>query len=824
VNEPRNAIVPKLLREKRVLRSLVALLVPVVALLLERLLWEFIHPHVWFLFYPAIFVSSWIGGPRLGLIATAISTFLVCWFLLPPAGSLMMDPRNLFAIGVFLATGAAFAFFHDRLTRAVTAEAAKKQLDTDLREMTALHEKLKELMKERRVFEALIENSSDFIGIANVSGKPIYVNPAGRRMVGLSADHPIETTQIHEYYPPEQRAFVTDVIVKSMIEKGYWHGETYFRNWQTGERIPVSDMHFMIRDLETGQDLGMATITRDISDWRKIDDELQRKHAELVEARELLENVLESSTEYSIIAKDLKRRVVVWNKGAARIYGYEPSEVLGQSSDMLHVPEELRSGLVAALHQRALVEGHATGLFRRRRKNGSEFLARVMITRRNDASGNAIGYLLVSHDVTAEQRYVEEQRFLAQVGEALQVSLDYAATVERVARLVVGFMGDFCLIDVVEEDRSIRRLSVVHADPGKQALARAIEPFPPDRNPAHPMWKVLETKQPLLVPEVDAEFMRAIAQNEEHLRLIEALGVRSIMLVPLVVQERITAVLSIACCRPGTRYGSRDLRLAEELARRASLALDNAHLYGVAQQAVQTRDQIMGVVAHDLRNPLGTILMQAELLRRAGGEQDRSYRRSSDTIERAALRMNRLIEDLLDVTRMEAGHLAIERARVSATQVVSESVEAQKALAASASLELRHDLGESVPNVWADRDRLLQVFENLIGNAVKFTEPGGRVTVGTAPRGREVLFWVKDTGSGITPEDLPHVFDRHWQAKTAGHRGAGLGLPIVKGIVEAHAGQIWVESTSGQGSTFFFTMPAAPRAEATRPESAPHGP
>ena len=305
------------------------------------------------------------------------------------------------------------------------------------------------------MFAALIENSSDFIGIADANGKPTYLNPAGRRMVGSPPIIRIEDTQIPDYYPPDQRSFAPDVIVKSMVEKGHWQGETYFRNWQTEEAIPVSDKHFMIRDPETGQSPRNGHHhPRHLGSPRKVQDELRRTNEELVEAREFLENVLESSTEYSIIAKDLERRILVWNKGAARIYGYDASEVIGRSSDMLHVPEDSGQAWLPSSTERALAEGHADGLFRRRRKDGSEFLARVMITRRNDASGNAIGYLLVSHDVTAEQRHVEEQQFLAEVGEALQASLDYAATVERIARLVVGFMGDCCAIDVVAGRRT----------------------------------------------------------------------------------------------------------------------------------------------------------------------------------------------------------------------------------------------------------------------------------------------------------------------------------------------------------------------------------
>ena len=225
--------------------------------------------------------------------------------------------------------------------------------------------------------------------------------------------------------------------------------------------------------------------------------------------------------------------------------------------------------------------------------------------------------------------------------------------------------------------------------------------------------------------------------------------------------------------------------------------------------AIKARDDLMGVVAHDLRNPLGTILMQASLLQELGSRGDRCSEESTASIERAAKRMNRLIQDLLDVTRLEAGRLSIEHARVDTARLLADVVEAQKPLAVSEKLELRLETSESVPDVNGDRDRIVQVLENLIGNAIKFTEPGGRVTVGAAPNQHEVVFRISDTGAGIPAEDVPRLFDRFWQARPGAHHGAGLGLPIVKGIVETHGGRVWVESAPGQGSTFFFTIPMA---------------
>jgi PAS domain S-box-containing protein len=797
--------------DQHVIRSSIALLTPFLALAIALISWRFLYPYAWFLFYPAVFVSALLGGRRLGLIATVISTSFIWWFFLPPAGSLRIEPRHLLAIGVFFSTGVAFAYFQERLTRAIMAKSQQQQLVADLQRMTELQQRLKESIADTRIFSALVENSSDFIGVADPEGKPTYLNPAGRRMVGLSPDDRVEDTTIPDYYTPDQRSFAESVIVESMQRTGRWQGETYFRHWQTGRAIPVSDRHFMVRDPETAEVLGMATITRDISEIRQVEEKLQRTNEELVEAWEFLENVLESSTEYSIIAKDLERRILAWNEGAARNYGYTASEVVGRSSDMLHDPEEVRSGAVAALHQQALEQGKATGLFHRRRKDGSEFVARVMITRRNDARGNAVGYLLVSHDVTAEQRQLERQRFLAEVGAALQASLDYTTTIDQIAKLVVGFMGDGCAIDVLEDRGALKRARVVHTDPGEAKLAKALEQFLPER--PHPVWEVLDNGRPLLFKEISCELLRSIAKNQEHLSLLESLHGESAILVPILLHGRTIAVLTIVSCRADRRYGPEDLSLAEELARRASLALDNSRLYEVAQEAIQARDHVLGVVAHDLRNPLGTILVASTLLRRHAVGHEQRAPKPVDSIERAAKRMNRLIQDLLDVTRIEAQRLPIEAASVSARQTISEAVEAQRALAESASLELALDLEPTLPEVWADRDRLHQIFENLIGNAIKFTPPRGLIVVGASSRGAEVLFWIKDNGLGIAPSHLPHLFDRFWQKDEVRRRGTGLGLPIVKGLVEAHGGRVWVESTLGMGSSFYFTIPVAnPRA------------
>jgi PAS domain S-box-containing protein len=231
------------------------------------------------------------------------------------------------------------------------------------------------------------------------------------------------------------------------------------------------------------------------------------------------------------------------------------------------------------------------------------------------------------------------------------------------------------------------------------------------------------------------------------------------------------------------------------------------------KRAVALRDEVLSIVAHDLRNPLTAIMAQASLMERPGPEPERRDAGPRLVITRSAKRMNELIQDLLDVAVVESGQMKVHRVPLPAAELARDVVEMQIPLASSAGVELRLEVGPDVRDVWGDRNRLMRVFDNLIGNALKFTTNGGRITVTVAARQQEqeVLFSVADTGVGIAPDSVPHVFDRFWQAAGRASRlGAGLGLPITRGIVEAHGGRIWVESTQGLGSTFFFTIPFVP--------------
>ncbi|MDX2088275.1 MAG: PAS domain S-box protein [Kofleriaceae bacterium] len=583
----------------------------------------------------------------------------------------------------------------------------------------------------------------------------------------------------------------------------------------SGEYIWLSGIGRVSARDATGRPERMAGVVLDITERKRAEDAIR-----LLEAKS---SGIVSISADAIISIDEGQRITLFNDGAEQIFGYLKEEMLGRSLDLL-IPERYR-----AIH-RAHVEEFAGGTEVARgmgergmqifglRKNGEEFPADAAISTLEVGGTRVVTVSL--RDATEQKRVEREQRILAEAGTALAASLDYEDTLTRIAELSVKDLADVCILEVVEETGNVRHRRVVSRDPALAGVTERLEQFSLDRTRPHLLQATLETRHSVLTQQVSPELVASLAQSKEHHRLLRAIDPRSIITVPLLAYERLLGAIAFVSSAPFRVYGQTDLRLAEELARRAALSIENARLYLTARRAIQARDDVLGIVAHDLRNPLNTVRLQVQILHLHGAESASFSRRAADTIERAASRMDRLIEDLLDVSRMEAGSLRIEQARVAPEDVAIDCVETQKELAAGASLEFRLELAPDLPDVWADRNRLLQVLDNLLGNAIKFTAPGGRITVGATPRAGQVLFWVRDTGAGIPAENLPYVFDRFWQARRSDRRSAGLGLPIAKGIVEAHGGRIWVESQLAKGTTFYFTVPIASPRQARAPAGA----
>lgn len=566
--------------------------------------------------------------------------------------------------------------------------------------------------------------------------------------------------------------------------------------------------------------------TRHIAEANRIGQERERLLADEQQARaqaeEANEQLRESEERFRLILDEAPigmalvapgGRFVRVNRVLCELLGYSTEELTGLTFQEITHPEDRRSDL-ALVRRLARAEIPRYQLEKRYiRMDGTtvDIMLSVSALRRSD--GTPRYYIAQIEDITERRRLEEQLRFLAEIGVELAETLEYDATLTRIAELAVRDLADICIVDMVQDDGSLRRVEVASRDPSKSWLCKLFRDVPIARERPYLLRAALATRRSVLISELSKEMLASLSQSEQHLRALRAAEIRSMVAAPLLAHGKLLGAIALISSSSSRMYGPSDVRLAEELARRAALSIQNARLYRSARRATQARDEILAIVAHDLRNPASTILMQTALLRH-GAEPKPEACKPADAIERAATRMLRLIQDLLDETSIEAGRLSIEPTNLSPTQLVADSLERQKPLTSSAALELRPDLKTPLPDVWADRDRLLQVFENLIGNALKFTDPGGQITLGAAPRSTEVLFWVTDTGHGIAAEDLPHLFDRFWQAST--RQGAGLGLAIAKGIIEAHHGRIWVESTPGEGTTFCFTIPTASGANAWR--------
>jgi len=503
----------------------------------------------------------------------------------------------------------------------------------------------------------------------------------------------------------------------------------------------------------------------------------------------------------AILCVDANLTITRFNRAAERLFGYLAAEVVGGPLDRL-LPTRYHDDARPTDHLRAV------GL----RKSGEEFAAEGTLSRL-EVDGEVV-LTVALRDVTEQRRHEREQRFLADVGTVL-ASLDFDATLRNVVELAVRDLAELAVLFALDEDGDLRRVTAASRDPRLAWCADVMVQLPAIAPANHPMWQVLHSGIPVQ-RNLDPDQYETVAETPEHLAALRAAQPRSIIGVPLRVGAKSLGALFVAST--SRRYDADDQRLTEALARRCALFIENARLHRSEQRAIQSRDDVLGIVAHDLRNPLGTILMQAGLLAHLGALNGQT-RRPAEVIQRAARRMNRIIQDLLDVTRMESGHLVLDRAALPTAQVIAELVESQRAqLPATGAPAIRLAAARVLPEVLADRDRLHQILENLVGNALKFTPADGEITVGAALDGDDhVRLWVADTGPGIPPEHLPHLFDRFWQARRVARTGGvGLGLPIVKGLVEAHGGRVWVDSRVGAGSTFCFTLPCATARRAAR--------
>jgi signal transduction histidine kinase/CheY-like chemotaxis protein/PAS domain-containing protein len=425
--------------------------------------------------------------------------------------------------------------------------------------------------------------------------------------------------------------------------------------------------------------------------------------------------------------------------------------------------------------------------------------------------GSVIEWVGTLTDIDDERTASDNLRFLAEASNLLASSLDYQTTLKTVTELAVRSIADWCAVNVLDEDGTERRLAVAHVDPAKVELAAELQRrYPPDPEKSA-VARVIRTGKTEWMAEIPPDLVDASAIDDEHRALLQEIGLRSYIVVPLPAHGRVLGAMTFVLShQSGRRFGESDVRLAEELARRAGVAIENARLYSAANAANRAKDEFLATLSHELRTPMTAVLGWARMLK-MGLTPEESVD-AVDAIEKSASVQMQLIEDILDMSRIMAGKLRIDTAQVDLREVADAALTAVRPTAEVKGIEIVTSYAPQLPLVAGDANRLQQVVWNLLTNALKFTGRGGTILVRVARTGDTVQLTVRDSGSGIDPAFLPHVFERFRQfdsSSTRAHGGIGIGLTIVRYLVEMHGGTIVAESEGlGRGATFRVELPA----------------
>jgi PAS domain S-box-containing protein len=701
----------------------------------------------------------------------------------------------------------------------------------------------------------IVENSEDAIIGTDLDGVIQSWNPAAERMYGYTASEMCGQS-IGLIIPPDREEEERELVRRVRSGERIPPFDTVRRR-KDGSTFPVSLTISPIRD-RGGRIFGASKMSRDISERQHMEAELrdvQRRLLGLATAAASvagspdIDSVLSAaigvardvfkSDAYAIWRADeqgywrIARSFGVSDHFGARIVSGSGGRALGREAPfteplvcedvrtspvLQHLREAYESEGIAALIVFPLViRGARSGtlvIYSRQPCRYADVDVRV-----GTALANLVASALTMAELYDEQRLAREaadrarQRsaFLAQAAATLAASLDYETTLKTVAQLAVPGIADWCAVDIVGDGGALHRLAVAHVDAAKVELARLLQGrYPADPHAPGGSHEVVRTGKSILVARIPADLVDQAARDDEHRRILRELDLKSYMCVPLATHGQAFGAITFVSAESGREYTDEDLRFVEDLAARASLAVDNARAYARANEASRLKDEFLATLSHELRTPLNAVLGYARMLRlgTVGADQERA---ALAVVERNATALRQIIEDVLDVSRIVAGRLRLNVQTVDLTAVLQEATATVLPAAQAKGVRLETVIDPQTSPISGDPDRLQQIVWNLLSNAIKFTPRDGKVQLRMARVNSHVEITVSDTGCGIDPQFLPFVFERFRQADASFSReqgGLGLGLAIARQLAELHGGTIVAASDGpGRGATFTLTLP-----------------
>ena len=653
------------------------------------------------------------------------------------------------------------------------------------------------LEKRERRFHALIEHGWDAVCLLSAAGDVLYASPSTDRIHGYSRQDFVGRKAL-ELVHPDDLPHLMEAFDRLLASPGQTLACSFRYRHADGRWLWLEGVGTNLLDEPSVR--AVAANFRDVTRQRE-DEQIRSQLAAIVE-----------SSDDAIIGKTLDGVIVSWNRAAERLYGYTAEEAVGKPLSILippGLPDEL-PGLLERLKRGETIDHFETV---RLRKDGTQVEVELSLSPVKDAEGRIVGAAKIARDSTARRKAEKRQRLLAESGAVLTASLDDQAILESVARLVVPALADYCVIHVRGEGDEIRQAAACCLDPRKEQLLHELaRVYRPDDHPESRAARVIRTGQADLVPQFAFAAAEAVDPSDRLIAIVHDLDPRSGVIVPLSARGRTLGTIALIASESGRRYDASDREFAEELAHRVALAVDNARLYREVREADRRKGEWIAMLAHELRNPLAPLLTGLHVLRRSGGDRP-AIEQAGSMMERQVRHMARLVEDLLDVSRVAQGKIRLRRERLDLARLVRTTAGDRRHALTDVGVALTVETPETPVWLTGDATRLAQVLSNLLDNAAKFTDRGGRVEVKlTADESRRwAELRVRDTGVGIEPELLARLFEPFSQADRSLHRtkgGLGLGLALVKGLTELHGGKVRASSEGpGRGSEFLIRLP-----------------